>query len=108
MNAGLQELRTRIKDAELVLVGLGEGFQYDWGAREMNDEEAFDAMITENLQRKDVDPMEEAYAFSQLVKNGKTVEEVAMRFGKSIRFVNDRIKLNNLIPELMLAVKDDK
>ena len=42
--------------------------------REMNDEEAFDAMITENLQRKDVDPMEEAYAFSQLVKNGKTVE----------------------------------
>lgn len=76
--------------------------------REMNDEEAFDAMITENLQRKDVDPMEEAYAFSQLVKNGKTVEEVAMRFGKSIRFVNDRIKLNNLIPELMLAVKDDK
>ena len=30
-DAGLQELRTRIKDAELVLVGLGEGFQYDWG-----------------------------------------------------------------------------
>ena len=30
MDAGLQELRTRIKDAELVLVGLGEGFQYDW------------------------------------------------------------------------------
>lgn len=28
----MQELRTRIKDAELVLVGLGEAFQYDWGA----------------------------------------------------------------------------
>ena len=27
--------------------------------REMNDDEAFDAMITENLQRKDVDPIEE-------------------------------------------------
>ncbi len=32
VDAGLQELRTRIEDAELVLVGLGEGFQYDWGA----------------------------------------------------------------------------
>ena len=76
--------------------------------REMDDEEAFDAMITENLQRKDVDPMEEAFAFSQLIKKGKSVEDVALRFGKSIRFVQDRVKLNNLIPELMVAVKDDR
>lgn len=76
--------------------------------REMTDDEAFDAMITENLQRKDVDPMEEAFAFSQLIQKGKTAEEVALRFGKSIRFVQDRIKLNNLIPELMMDVKDDR
>lgn len=76
--------------------------------REMNDEEAFDAMITENLQRKDVDPIEEAFAFGQLIQKGKTAEEIAARFGKSIRFVQDRVKLNNLIPELMLAVRDDK
>ena len=76
--------------------------------REMTDDEAFDAMITENLQRKDVDPIEEAFAFGQLIQKGKTAEDVATRFGKSIRFVQDRVKLNNLIPELMLAVKDDK
>lgn len=76
--------------------------------REMNDDEAFDAMITENLQRKDVDPIEEAFAFGQLIQKGKTAEEIAVRFGKSIRFVQDRVKLNNLIPELMLAIKDDK
>lgn len=76
--------------------------------REMTDEEAFEAMITENLQRQDVDPMEEAFAFGQLIKNGKTPEEVALKFGKSIRFVQDRCKLNSLIPELMLAVKEDK
>ena len=76
--------------------------------REMSDEEAFEAMITENLQRQDVDPMEEAFAFGQLIKNGKTAEEVALKFGKSIRFVQDRVKLNALIPELMLAVKEDK
>lgn len=76
--------------------------------REMSDDEAFDAMITENLQRKDVDPIEEAFAFGQLIQKGKTSEEIAARFGKSIRFVQDRVKLNNLIPELMLAIKDDK
>lgn len=76
--------------------------------REMSDDEAFDAMITENLQRKDVDPIEEAFAFGQLIQKGKTAEDIAARFGKSIRFVQDRVKLNNLIPELMLAVKDDK
>ncbi len=74
--------------------------------RDMTDEEAFDAMITENLQRQDVDPMEEAFAFGQLIEKGKTAEEVALRFGKSIRFVQDRCKLNSLIPELMVAVKD--
>ena len=76
--------------------------------REMTDEEAFEAMITENLQRQDVDPMEEAFAFGLLIKNGKTAEEVALKFGKSIRFIQDRCKLNTLIPELVVAVKEDK
>lgn len=76
--------------------------------REMNDDEAFDAMITENLQRKDVDPIEEAFAFGLLIQKGKTAEEVALRFGKSIRFVQDRVKLNNLIPELMLEVREER
>ena len=67
--------------------------------REMTDEQAFDAMITENLQRKDVDPMEEAFAFAQLVAMGKTIEEIALRFGKSKRFIADRIRLDKLIPE---------
>lgn len=75
--------------------------------KEMSDEEAFDAMITENLQRQDVDPMEEAFAFGQLQKKGKSIQEIADRFGKSVRFVQDRIKLNALIPELMKELKED-
>lgn len=74
--------------------------------RDMTDEDAFDAMITENLQRKDVDPMEEAFAFSQLLKSGKTVEELSLRFGKSKRFIADRIRLDKLIPELKEGVTD--
>ena len=68
--------------------------------KEMTDDEAFDAMITENLQRKDVDPIEEAFAFSELTKNGTSVDEIAARFGKSKRFVQERIKLNTLIEPL--------
>lgn len=74
--------------------------------KDMTDEEAFDAMITENLQRKDVDPMEEAFAFSQLVAQGKTTDEIAKRFGKSQRFVQERIKLSKLLPELKKKVTD--
>lgn len=76
--------------------------------KEMSDEEAFDAMITENLQRQNVDPMEEAFAFGQLQKKGSSIQDIALRFGKSIRFVQDRIKLNALIPELMKALKEEK
>ena len=74
--------------------------------REMTDDEAFEAMITENLQRKDVDPIEEAFAFAQLTEKGRTLEDIALKFGKSTRFVFDRIKLNGLIPELKERVRN--
>lgn len=69
--------------------------------REMTDEETFDAIITENLQRKDVEPMDEAMAFAELHKRGTTFEELAARFGKSVSFIRLRIKLNDLVPEFV-------
>ena len=85
-----------------------EGYKVPCLVRVMSDAEAYDAMITENLQRKDVDPVEEAFAFGKLRERGDTTEEIAARFGKSQRFVSDRIKLNSLIPELLMMVKDEK
>lgn len=75
--------------------------------REMTDEQAFDAMITENLQRQDVDPVEESIAFSLLLENGNSVDDIALRFGKSTRFVQDRVKLKGLIPELIEMLRED-
>ena len=72
--------------------------------REMSDDEAFDAMITENLQRKDVDPIEEAVAFRLLTERGQSTDELAVRFGKSVRYVQDRIRLGMLIEPLRKAV----
>lgn len=92
--------------ALLINAGGNDDYHVTCIVRNLTDEEAFDAMITENLQRQDVDPIEEAFAFEQLKNRGSTVEEIAMRFGKSNRFVAERIKLNSLIPELLLRVKD--
>jgi len=65
--------------------------------RELADEEALELQIIENLQRKDVHPMEEAVAFKSLLDHNQfTAVEIAARVGKSDRYVRQRIKLNEL------------
>jgi ParB family chromosome partitioning protein len=67
--------------------------------RELTDEEALELQIIENLQRKDVHPMEEAVAFKSLLENKNvkhTVEEIAARVGKSPFYVRQRLKFNAL------------
>lgn len=68
--------------------------------RKLTDEEAMDVAITENLQRKDVNPFEEAAAFSYLLGQGKRVEDLMARFGKSYGYVWGRLKLEQLLPEV--------
>lgn len=64
--------------------------------RELSDEEALELQIIENLQRKDVHPMEEAVAFKSLIEKGKDLKELAARIGKSEFYARQRIKLNDL------------
>jgi ParB family transcriptional regulator, chromosome partitioning protein len=61
----------------------------------LSDQEILEIQITENLQRKDVNPMEEGIAFEQL-KRTYTIEEIAHRVGKSAQYVAQRISLTNL------------
>ena len=68
--------------------------------RELSDEEALELQITENLQRQDVHPMEEAVAFRSLKENRTrplTVEDIALKVGKTPQFVAQRLSLCNLI-----------
>lgn len=72
--------------------------------RELNDEQALEVMIMENLERKDVHPMEEAAGIKQLLEmNGYTLQEIETRLGKSHKFVAQRIKLNDLSPDWQKA-----
>lgn len=71
--------------------------------RQLTDNEALELMITENLQRADVHPMEEANAILALQKSGLSNEDIAIKLGKTANFVTLRIKLLDLIPEIQEA-----
>ncbi|MFR9498014.1 MAG: ParB/RepB/Spo0J family partition protein [Rikenellaceae bacterium] len=73
--------------------------------RTLTDEEAMDLAITENLQRKDVSPIEEAKAFSYLTRSGKSIDELCARFGKSESYVRLRLKLCHLTAYFMTALE---
>lgn len=76
--------------------------------RDLSDDEAFDAMITENLQRKDIDPIEEAQAFTALCQRGQQLIDIATRFGRTYSYVRDRIRLAQLKEPLRLALSAGK
>ena len=58
--------------------------------------------LIENLQRQDLDPVEEARAYAKLIKEfGFTQEEVAARIGKSRAVVANAVRLLNLPEEVL-------
>lgn len=69
--------------------------------RELTDREVLEIQVIENLQRDDLHPLEEAEGYSALVKQaGYDVEKIAERIGRSKKYVYDRVKLLELVPEL--------
>ena len=69
--------------------------------RELTDAEAEDAAITENLQREDVTPREEAAAYKRALESGRhTIESLVGKFGKSEGYIRSRLKLCDLIDAL--------
>jgi ParB/RepB/Spo0J family partition protein len=77
--------------------------------QEVADGDILELQVTENLQRKDVHPMDEAIAFQSLIKDkGYTTEDIAARFGKKLEFVVGRLKLNELIPDLQKRFKKNE
>lgn len=70
--------------------------------RELSDQAAMDIQIIENLQRKDLTPLEEATAFRALIKSQPdkhSAGSIAARVGKSASWVWDVMKLLDLVPE---------
>ena len=65
--------------------------------------------ITENLQRKNINAMEESDAFEQLVKRGiSTPELIAEKLGTSVRYVYDRLILQRVIEDVQNLIREGK
>jgi ParB family transcriptional regulator, chromosome partitioning protein len=79
--------------------------------RELTDAQCLEIAIVENLQRRNVHPMEEAQAFHALLHTeglNYTVETVAAKAGKGPAFVAQRLKLIDLIPAIVEAFLADQ
>jgi len=71
--------------------------------RKMTDAEAAWEGAIENLQREQLDPIDEAVEFQELLKECKSIKELAATLGRDPKFIVERLPLANLIDE---AVED--
>ena len=75
---------------------------------ELTDDEAEEAALTENLEREDVKPMEEARAFAALMDRGYTLQQLGERFHKSHVHIWNRVQLAKATPGLQEAIESGK
>ena len=73
---------------------------------EADDKKAMELALIENLQRQDLNPVEEALGYRSLMSDyGLTQEQAAQRVGKSRPAVANALRLLNLCPEVLEAVR---
>lgn len=73
--------------------------------KEASDGEALELALIENLQRQDLNPIEEASGYHHLIENfGLTHEEVATRIGKDRSTITNQLRLLRLPEEAQRAL----
>ena len=76
---------------------------------EADDRKAMELAMIENLQREDLNPMEEAEGYQARVSQyGLTQEQAAQQVGKSRSAVANAMRLLQLTPEVRKLVEEDK
>lgn len=74
--------------------------------RELDDDKAFEVMAAENLERQDVDPVDEALFVGRLMNAPEaTLEGVAKRLNRSPGWVSDRLDILEYPDYMIGAVK---
>lgn len=77
--------------------------------REFDDTEVLEVAIIENVQRADLNPVEEAAGYNQLMeKFGHTQEKLATALGKSRSHIANSVRLLSLPEEVISYLKDGK
>ncbi|MDY7039235.1 MAG: ParB/RepB/Spo0J family partition protein [Chloroflexota bacterium] len=60
---------------------------------DLSDGQMLEVAITENVQRKDLNPIEEAEAYNRLVQLGYSYRQISQKVGKSAGHISDLLKL---------------
>ncbi len=75
--------------------------------RQLADRDQLEVALVENVQRADLDPIDEATAYRQLIDEfGLTQETVADRVGKARATVANTLRLLDLHPDVQAAIAD--
>lgn len=70
-----------------------------------NDREMMETALIENLQREDLNPLEEAQAYQKMIEEfAMTQEEIADTVGKSRSSIANMVRLLNLSPKVQVRV----
>jgi len=75
--------------------------------RQLAERDQLEIALVENIQREDLDPIEEAHAYRQLIDDfAMTQEQVATRVGRARSTVANTLRLLDTDPAVQLAVAD--
>ncbi len=86
------------------LIGLNNIPSY---VRKANDIESLEMALVENIQRKDLDPIEIALSYNRLIKEiNLTQEELSARIGKERSTISNYIRLLKLDPIIQSGLRD--
>ena len=76
--------------------------------KQLSDQEMMVQSIIENLQRENLNPIEEARAYESLVEKGFTHTEIADKMGKSRPYISNSIRLLSLPEPILSEVEHGK
>lgn len=76
--------------------------------KQLSDQEMMIQSIIENLQRENLNPIEEAHAYESLVEKGFTHAEIADKMGKSRPYISNSIRLLSLPEPILSEVENGK
>ena len=77
--------------------------------REIPDEKLLELALIENIQRQELNPIEEANAYRRLIESlNLTQEEVAQRVGRDRTFITNYLRILKLPSEIQLLLENEK
>ena len=76
--------------------------------KQLSDQEMMVQSIIENLQRENLNPIEEALAYESLIEKGFTHAEIADKMGKSRPYISNSIRLLSLPEQILSEVENGK